>query len=69
MASAIALTMLLICCNWGGVSAQSLTVTGVVTDETGEPLIGATVQEKGTSNGTAPMPTVLTALKPRKVKH
>lgn len=53
LASAIALTMLLICCNWGGVSAQSLTVTGVVTDETGEPLIGATVQEKGTSNGTA----------------
>lgn len=37
----------------GGVRAQTLSVSGIVTDETGEPLIGATVQEKGTSNGTA----------------
>lgn len=33
--------------------AQKITVHGVVDDETGEPLIGATVMEKGTSNGTA----------------
>ncbi len=33
--------------------AQKITVHGVVDDTTGEPLIGATVMEKGTSNGTA----------------
>lgn len=33
--------------------AQSITVTGHVTDETGEDLIGATIMEKGTSNGTS----------------
>lgn len=33
--------------------AQKVTVRGVVDDTTGEPLIGATVLEKGTSNGTA----------------
>jgi len=33
--------------------AQKVTVHGTVSDETGEPLIGATVMEKGTSNGTA----------------
>jgi TonB-linked SusC/RagA family outer membrane protein len=32
--------------------AQSRTVSGVVKDEAGEPLIGLTVLEKGTSNGT-----------------
>lgn len=33
-------------------TAQTVTVTGVVTDNTGEPLIGASVFEKGTpSNG------------------
>lgn len=31
--------------------AQKITVRGYVDDETGEPLIGATVMEKGTSNG------------------
>lgn len=31
--------------------AQNLTVTGTVIDELGEPLIGATVMQKGTSNG------------------
>lgn len=40
LASAIAFATLLICCNWNGIQAQALTVTGVVTDETGEPLIG-----------------------------
>ncbi len=33
--------------------AQKITVNGTVLDEFGEPLIGATVMEKGTSNGTA----------------
>ncbi|MDE6697198.1 MAG: TonB-dependent receptor [Muribaculaceae bacterium] len=33
--------------------AQKITVHGIVDDPTGEPLIGATVMEKGTSNGTA----------------
>ena len=33
--------------------AQKITVHGTVIDEYGEPLIGATVMEKGTSNGTA----------------
>ena len=33
--------------------AQKITVHGYVDDELGEPLIGATVMEKGTSNGTA----------------
>ncbi len=33
--------------------AQKITVNGTVVDEYGEPLIGATVMEKGTSNGTA----------------
>lgn len=33
--------------------AQRITVHGYVDDETGEPLIGATIMEKGTSNGTA----------------
>ena len=34
------------------VPLSSIKITGFVTDESGEPLIGATVQEKGTSNGT-----------------
>ncbi len=33
--------------------AQKITVHGTVVNETGEPLIGATVMEKGTSTGTA----------------
>ena len=32
--------------------AQSVTVTGNVTDQTGEVVIGASIMEKGTSNGT-----------------
>lgn len=32
--------------------AQGLKVTGKVTDEKGDPLIGASVLEKGTGNGT-----------------
>lgn len=33
--------------------AQKITVHGYVDDNLGEPLIGATVLEKGTTNGTA----------------
>lgn len=33
--------------------AQKVTVTGMVTDQTGEALIGASVMEKGTTNGTS----------------
>lgn len=31
--------------------AQDITVTGTVTDETGEPMVGATVMQKGSGNG------------------
>ncbi len=34
-----------------GLSAQTVTITGNVTDTTGEPIIGASVLEKGTTNG------------------
>lgn len=36
-----------------GASAQSITVSGVVTDPEGEPLIGASILVEGTSTGTA----------------
>lgn len=32
--------------------AQKIEATGVVVDQTGETIIGATIMEKGTSNGT-----------------
>lgn len=32
--------------------AQQLTVTGTVTDQSGQPVIGATIIEQGTTNGT-----------------
>lgn len=35
----------------GEAYAQSLTITGVVKDQMGEPLIGVNVMEKGTTNG------------------
>ena len=35
------------------VYAQNITVTGTVIDNTGEPLIGATVMQKGTQHGVA----------------
>ena len=35
----------------GEAYAQSQTITGVVKDQTGEPLIGVNVMEKGTTNG------------------
>jgi iron complex outermembrane receptor protein len=36
-----------------GVNAQTITVSGVVSDPTGEPLIGASILAEGTSTGTA----------------
>ena len=42
--------MLLFAVLAGNISAQ--TITGNVTDESGEPIIGATVVETGTQNGT-----------------
>lgn len=35
-----------------GLSAQDITVKGIVKDEAGESIIGASIMEKGTSNGT-----------------
>lgn len=32
--------------------AQQLTVTGLVTDQSGQPVIGVTIIEQGTTNGT-----------------
>ena len=31
--------------------AQKITITGIVKDQSGEPLIGVNVMEKGTTNG------------------
>ena len=42
---------LILCCSFGTVVAQS-TLSGTMTDESGSPLIGASVQLKGTSTGT-----------------
>ena len=44
------LVMLFMAFVWS-VSAQTVTITGTVTDETGEPIIGASVLEKGTQVG------------------
>ena len=45
------------------VSAQNVTVTGTVTDKTGETVIGASVVQKGnTSNGTITDITVISPL-------
>ena len=47
-------SIFLILCLWCTMYAfaQSLTVTGVVVDNTGQSAIGATVVEEGTDNGT-----------------
>ncbi|MDE6380043.1 MAG: TonB-dependent receptor [Muribaculaceae bacterium] len=45
--------MMLLAFVLGGVAAQAAIVKGTVTDEAGEPLIGATVMVAGTNNGTA----------------
>ena len=36
-----------------GVNAQTIAVSGTVTDPTGEPLIGASILAQGTSTGTS----------------
>lgn len=46
----IVLCMLMACI---GVSAQTQTVTGTVTDANHEPMIGVSIMEKGSTNGTA----------------
>ena len=43
---------MLLCLSFPGL-AQKITVNGNVSDATGEPLIGASVLAKGTSEGTA----------------
>ena len=47
-------SIFLILCLWCTIQlmAQDLTVNGVVLDETGQSVIGATVLEEGTENGT-----------------
>lgn len=45
--------LLLLLCSHNSMMAQAVQVTGIVEDESGEPLIGATVIEKGTTTGTA----------------
>ncbi|MDR1813633.1 MAG: SusC/RagA family TonB-linked outer membrane protein [Tannerella sp.] len=49
-------TLLVVTLLWGGgqiAHSQTINVTGKVTDETGEPVAGATVLVKGTTTGTA----------------
>ena len=50
MRSLFALIVMLLC--GVAVSAQDVSVSGVVKDQTGEPAIGATIQVKGTTHGT-----------------
>ncbi len=47
-----ALAMLCLLVGWWSASAQSFSVKGVVVDSKNEPIIGAAVVEKGTTNGT-----------------
>ena len=47
----ILLLMLCLFCSIGAM-AQTKTITGVVSDAAGEPIIGASVVEVGTTNGT-----------------
>ena len=47
------LTLLFLLLGFAGVYAQEIAVQGVIVDKkSGEPLIGATVLQKGTTNGT-----------------
>ncbi len=50
MKKSILLFVLCLFCSIGAV-AQTKTITGVVSDATGEPIIGASVIEVGTTNG------------------
>src|SRR5690349_1749434 len=48
----LVLMVLCFCCIAITALAQKTTVTGKVTDPTGQPIPGATIMEKGTKNGT-----------------
>ena len=50
--SRVGLFLLLVTFCLGTVQAQSSKITGYVKDQSGEPLIGVNVMEKGTTNGT-----------------
>ena len=47
----ICLLFLLLLCTVGAM-AQKRSITGIVVDMTGEPIIGASIVEMGTTNGT-----------------
>ncbi|HEY1165601.1 MAG TPA: SusC/RagA family TonB-linked outer membrane protein [Chitinophaga sp.] len=51
--SLIVCTVLLLLCAFGAIAQEKKTVSGTVSDEKGSPLIGVSVLEKGTSNGTS----------------
>ena len=44
------------------ICAQNISVSGTVVDDTGEPLLGATVMQKGTQHGVATDPVSYTHL-------
>lgn len=46
----VLLSLAVLCCTWGLMAQKA--VTGTITDSDGEPMIGVTVLEKGTSSGT-----------------
>ena len=50
--SRVGLFLLLVTFCLGAIQAQSSKITGYVKDQSGEPLIGVNVMEKGTTNGT-----------------
>ena len=54
--------MLMSFCMTGAVFAQKGMIKGTVVDENGEPVIGANVLVKGTTNGTIPIWTVIMLL-------
>ncbi|OMP74759.1 SusC/RagA family TonB-linked outer membrane protein [[Flexibacter] sp. ATCC 35208] len=49
--SFIVCTVLFLLCAFGAIAQEKKTVSGSVQDEKGNPLVGVSVQEKGTSNG------------------
>jgi iron complex outermembrane receptor protein len=51
--SLIVCTVLLLLCAFGAIAQEKRTVSGTVSDEKGSPLIGVSVLEKGTNNGTS----------------
>lgn len=51
--SFIVCTVLLLLCAFGAMAQEKKTVSGTVLDEKGSPLIGVSVAEKGTANGTS----------------